>query len=108
MTGLALLAGRVALLSCAHCASSCSIVVREDPAADVLLAASECVDGLILLYHDYFLIILICRLIGGRLFCFCCFECGGVVRILEKINMCIAGVLYFLLGRDLISDTRLW
>jgi len=43
-----------------------------------------------------------------RLFCFWHFECGGAVRILEKFNMYIAGVLYFLLAGDLISDARLW
>jgi hypothetical protein len=55
-----------------------------------------------------YLIILICCLIRAPLFCFWRFECVRVVRILEKFNMCIADVWYFLLGRDLISDAGLW
>lgn len=32
----------------------------------------------------------------------------GAMRILETFNMGIARVLYFLLGRDFISDPRFW
>lgn len=108
MLGLAQLAGRVALAILRALRVMWQHRCARRRRGRCFRLPRVCVAGLILLHHDYFLIILICRLIAERLFCFCCFECVGVVRILEKINMCIAGVLYFLLGRDLISDTRLW
>ena len=74
-----------------------------------LFACHECIfHGVILACHDYLFDNIDMLLDRAPLFCLWRFECVRVVRILEKNNMCIADVWYFLSGRDLISDAGLW
>ena len=76
------------------------------------IAVSVFFRGVILACHDYFfdnLDMLFDKesdysIFGGFGF----LSVYGAMRILEIFTMGIARVLYFLLGRDLISDARLW